>query len=407
MLFRLGYTNGIAETPLYTLGLPSCDAIQNLPTLMQEHSADTGSDFPASQGHYPLGRVAYVIPGNIKTRDSDTPLPEFEVFVKRNGAVLLDKSQSAPQPGLTRHPLSRLLSDFELPGAVMRIHKKTPFDAIVASGEDVGLPLALLLRSRGFKVPLFIITHGSYFGSRKFHALMMLLRRQRNIHYLCLSDSLCHHLINRFGVPERQVHNAGYGVDLSFFEPRPDRLNAETPSDSLPIIASAGTANRDYRTLLNAVRGLSADVRIAADSAWFPAAVDITGQALPENVEARSYGNYTGLRQLYAQASFVIVPLYPAIHACGYAVVAEAMAMGKAVIATRTDSPPDFIVPGETGFYVPVGDAEALRERIRYLLERPDEALRMGQRAREQMAAQFSVEKYCERMESVIRACSI
>ena len=86
----------------------------------------------------------------------------------------------------------------------------------------------------------------------------------------------------------------------------------------------------------------------------------------------------------------------------GIAVV-EAMAMGKAVILTRNPHVEDFLEDGEHGFLVPAGDAGALRERIRYLLDHPDEADRMGRRGRERVLERFTVPKYVERILSVWR----
>ncbi|HZV20385.1 MAG TPA: glycosyltransferase [Hyphomicrobiales bacterium] len=45
-------------------------------------------------------------------------------------------------------------------------------------------------------------------------------------------------------------------------------------------------------------------------------------------------------------------------------VVTEAMQAGLAVIATDTHGPADIVVPGKTGWLVPVGDADALAEAI-------------------------------------------
>src|ERR1700678_3116001 len=64
------------------------------------------------------------------------------------------------------------------------------YDVILASGEDVGIPFALCAANRLRKPTIFIITHGSYFGSEKFKYLSNFLRLQRNIHFLCLADSL-------------------------------------------------------------------------------------------------------------------------------------------------------------------------------------------------------------------------
>src|SRR5207248_10430959 len=154
------------------------------------------------------------------------------------------------------------------------------------------LPLALQARAIGARIPIHIITHGSFFGSPKFKLLMTVLRSLKNVHYLCLSATLHRTLIDRFGVSESQAHHTSYGVDTSFFHPI-DSL------DSRAIVVSAGAANRDYRTLVHAAAPLGVDLRIAADSAWFSTNVDITGYHLPPNVQVRSYRDYQSLRYLY------------------------------------------------------------------------------------------------------------
>ncbi len=262
----------------------------------------------------------------------------------------------------------------------------------LTTGEDVGFPLALLQRITAGTLPIYITIHGSYLGSHKGAWVLRLLRGASSVHFLCLSETLRQRLIVSHGIPAGRVHNAGYGVDLAFFQPQ-----AETVV--LPRqVASAGMAKRDYRTLVQAVAGLDAEVKIAADSAWFRAGLDIDGQPLPPNVEARSYGDYLGLRRLYAESSCVVVPLYEAVHACGYAVIAEAMAMGKPVITTRISGHSDYVIEGETGFYVPPGDARALRVRIQELTENPELAARMGRNARCLMEKTYSLEAYVGRM---------
>jgi glycosyltransferase involved in cell wall biosynthesis len=320
------------------------------------------------------------------------PRAEYSVFFQRNRVKLFTFQDVQNSRSVFARLLRRSRSVYwDLAWTARRAQAR--LDGLIATGEDVGLPLALFSQVAVRRAPVYVITHGSYFGSPKFSPFMRLLRHATNVHYLCLSESLRRALIDQFGVPERQVHNTGYGVDTQFFQPPTEGAGA-------PVIVSAGTAKRDYRTLINAVAPLNVPLRIAADSAWFPSHVD-TGRNLPPNVEVRSWGNYQGLRDLYAQASFVVVPLHPARHACGYAVIAEAMAMGKAVIATRTDAISDFLVDGETGFYVQPGDVHDLRAKLAYLLDNPAVAQRMGRASRERMEQLFSVEAYCQRMEQV------
>ena len=98
--------------------------------------------------------------------------------------------------------------------------------------------------------------------------------------------------------------------------------------------------------------------------------------------------------------------MLPARFACGYAVIAEAMAMGKAVIATRTQVVSDFIRDGENGFLVEVGDVSGLRERIEWMLNNPMIAKTMGQQARKDIEEHWSLPAYCQRLESALTATS-
>lgn len=256
----------------------------------------------------------------------------------------------------------------------------------LTTGEDVGLPLALIQKMTGGSLPVFMITHGSYLGSRKGSLALRMLRNAPNVHFLCLSDSLAQRLVAVHRIPKTRVFNLGYGVDTRFFRPDPN-IPAQ-PN----LVVSAGMANRDYKTLAAAMTGLNAEAKIAADSAWFQSDLDIAGHELPPNVEARSYGDYLGLRRLYAEAACVVVPLYNAVHACGYAVIAEAMAMGKPVITTQIAGQSDYLHDGETGFYVPPGDADALRSCIQQLLENPALAAEMGRNARRLMEERYTLE---------------
>lgn len=275
---------------------------------------------------------------------------------------------------------------------------KLRYPSYLFAGEDLGIPVALLDCVAPLKSAMYIITHGSYMASPKFKWLMSLFKRKHNIHFLPLAESVGDLLVNEFGVHPSRVHNTGYGIDTHYFQPA-EKVDS-------PLIVSAGMASRDYQALVSAVTPLGVPLRIAADSAWFPQAVNIDTSNLPAFIDVRSAGNYVGLRSLYAQASFVVVPLENVKHACGYAVIGEAMAMGKAVIATRTQTPSDFVIDGVTGFLVQPGDVEGLRDKIRWCLEHPEEVAGMGARARQHIVDNYSVEVYCSKIASAIAQTS-
>ncbi|MDQ5845983.1 MAG: glycosyltransferase family 4 protein [Acidobacteriota bacterium] len=73
--------------------------------------------------------------------------------------------------------------------------------------------------------------------------------------------------------------------------------------------------------------------------------------------------------------------------------IAEAMAHGKPVVATRVGGIPELISNGVTGHLVDRGDTRAMSESILKLLDNPASRVRMGQAGRETVSAKFDLRK--------------
>lgn len=74
-------------------------------------------------------------------------------------------------------------------------------------------------------------------------------------------------------------------------------------------------------------------------------------------------------------------------------VLLEAMACGKACIATDVPGCRDAVRNEDNGLLVPAKDAKALAAAIRWLLENPEERERMGARGRERAVEEFRQER--------------
>lgn len=88
----------------------------------------------------------------------------------------------------------------------------------------------------------------------------------------------------------------------------------------------------------------------------------------------------------YALMDILVLPTYR--EGLGYAPL-EAQACGIPVVTTSATGAVDSVVDGVTGFHVPVGDCEALADRIDQLLSDPELRARMGQRGRERVVQEF------------------
>jgi glycosyltransferase involved in cell wall biosynthesis len=82
----------------------------------------------------------------------------------------------------------------------------------------------------------------------------------------------------------------------------------------------------------------------------------------------------------------------------------EAMAAGLPVIASAVSGIPDIVQDGVTGFLVQPGDEAALAERIRWILEHPEERHAMGRRARMSAERFFSTDVYVNAYRQLFQA---
>jgi glycosyltransferase involved in cell wall biosynthesis len=80
----------------------------------------------------------------------------------------------------------------------------------------------------------------------------------------------------------------------------------------------------------------------------------------------------------------------------------EAMAWGRAIVATRVGGVPDVVADGVEARIVPPGDSQALADAIRGLMHDPAERQRLGQAAR-QRALSLNEDEVCGRLDTLYR----
>lgn len=312
--------------------------------------------------------------------------------------------------------------------------RRRSYDAIYTDGENVGLPLALLLKLRGRRAgrPRHVmLTH--YLSTRP-KRILFRLGAGSHVDTLIVHSSAQRQLaIRELRMPAERVALLPYFADAAFWRPgaAPGDGGERSPEGGLPLICAVGLEFRDYDTLVRAARGLAAEIRIAAASSWSHHAAFAASPNLPANISVQSY-TYLPLRDLYAAARVVVVPLKDVDNQAGITVILEAMAMSKPVIVTATRGQTDVVRdrrnggrgrvmrewwPGfvdapevaatlgdlPTGFYVTPSDADELRRAIQYLLDYPDVAGELGRNGRRVVESLFSLDAFTARFAAVIR----
>jgi glycosyltransferase involved in cell wall biosynthesis len=83
------------------------------------------------------------------------------------------------------------------------------------------------------------------------------------------------------------------------------------------------------------------------------------------------------------------------------------MAAGTPVIGSDVGGIREIVEDGATGFRVSPGDEIGLVDRLRWILEHPEEALDMGHRAQDLAKKLFSAEGYIQGYQRIFEAAQV
>ncbi len=239
---------------------------------------------------------------------------------------------------------------------------------------------------------------------------------------IAVSESMRRDVRQLYGVPEEKVRVIHNGIDLDRYRPAPDpsvldRLGIDRKA---PYILFVGriTRQKGIIHLVDAIKSVRPGVQ-AVLVAGAPDTPEI-GRELAEHVEhARrdSPNPVLWIPQvlpkdeviaLYSQASLFVCP---SVYEPFGIINLEAMACGTPVVASAVGGIPEVVVPGETGWLVPIdavggGDFEPkvparyaadLAGAINRLLDDPAELRRMGARSRERVEQLFGWDSIARR----------
>ncbi len=191
-----------------------------------------------------------------------------------------------------------------------------------------------------------------------------------------------------FGLPREKLVYVPFHTTLGGYE-------YEARDDG--YLFAGGNYDRDYPSLVEAVRGLDVPAWIATTLPEQLAGID-----LPPNVRVEGT-TAAGFRQALAGARLVVVPMKKGLlHSGGQQTCLNAMALGKPTIAVGRNWARDFIEDGETGLIVDHEDAAGLRRAIRWVLDCPEEARRLAERGQAH-AAQFTTPRTMQAVYEIVK----
>lgn len=335
-------------------------------------------------------------PAELRRLEEQDASPRVSLYERYLESDMLDDRFMRERVPRWRLALYRLL-----PGPLDQVVEafiiRNRYDAVVTWAERFGYPFALLLLLTGSRTPN--VTLNSWITGKKKARLLKLVHR-RISRILLWSSVQRDFAVKQLGIPPERITFIRKFADQKFWRPM------DVPTDT---ICAAGMEMRDYPTMIRALQGLDIPCHLAVGltrGKLFDtvSAIHEMGE-LPATITV-GRKNSRELRDLYARSRFVVIPLRASDTDNGLTCMLEAMAMGKAVICSRTKGQVDVLQDGVTGIFVPQGDPQAMRDAIVRLWNDPALAAEMGRRGREHIERYHSIEQFVESVRTVVEDVS-
>jgi glycosyltransferase involved in cell wall biosynthesis len=315
----------------------------------------------------------------------DRPRSDFELLAEALACPLL-----FPGPGA--RPVAALEQRLRLDLSQAVRARRHAASAYISLSERVGIPLGLLRPDAPHVIVAHLLTSAS---KRAIARLTGYLKTADAV--LVFAAGQLRYLREVVGLPAERARFVSDKVDATFFRPG-------ARSAPHPYVLSVGREQRDYRTLVEAIRPLGVRCVLVPGSAWSHRGLDGLS-SVPDGVEVRSGLSYVELRELYRKAAMVVVPVHPGTdYAAGVNGVLEGMACARPVIASRTPGLEGYIEDQVDGRVVPAGDVDALRAMIGELLDDRDQSERLGAQARQTVEQGRTTEHFVAELVRTVRA---
>ena len=291
---------------------------------------------------------------------------------------------------------------------VVHVHNFFPLltPSIYDACADLGVPVVQTLHNyrllcpRGFfmrdgkiceeclyKGPFHGVRYGCYRGSRLQTlpvALMLAFHRWRRTWY---------DRVNRFVVltefAREKFIQAGFGAQQLVVKPNFVTLprQASKQGGEYALFVGRLSAEKGVETFLGAWRDLNGmPLKVVGDGPL----LDRVISSGPTAMEVLGRQSHSDTLSLMAEALFLILP---AVCSEGFPmVIAEAMACGRPVVASRLGAMAEIIDDGRTGLLFEPGNASDLADKARWLLAHPQQAEEMGRNAREEYEKKYTPE---------------
>jgi glycosyltransferase involved in cell wall biosynthesis len=264
-------------------------------------------------------------------------------------ASILDPTGRPWNPFPQAHPLLRGIDPLR---ALRVMLFRRDLDAVICGFEGPALVFALLRRSLRFRPQLLMWDLGLTQGWRLRDRMQDLIIPRLDA-VLVLGSNQAGEVARRWPVHPR-VDCIGHSIDTRFW--RPPAQNSDL---SIDVLSVGDDPHRDYSLLLQIAPQLEGKVVIRSDRTL---PLDPARHAHVQQIRDRL--SFVALRDLYASAKIVVIPLHERQHAGGISTFLEAAAMGCPTVVSDSPGLRDWLRHEENCLMVRCGDAAGFADAI-------------------------------------------
>jgi glycosyltransferase involved in cell wall biosynthesis len=196
--------------------------------------------------------------------------------------------------------------------------------------------------------------------------------------------------MKQYGFGDKTIVVQPYTLDVASYVPY------YGPSDYF-IFMGRLTHEKGVRFLLEAAEKIrNSQLYICGTGPMEEELRQIARQRRLDHVRFMGYQSGEALKELVAKARFTVVT--SEWHDNSPLVIYESLSLGKAVIGSRLGGIPELIEEGVDGFTYQAGDLQDFVAKVQRLIDNPDKAIAMGQKARAKAERFFAPEPHYQRL---------
>jgi len=191
----------------------------------------------------------------------------------------------------------------------------------------------------------------------------------------------------RFSMPVRKFLFLHYHTNV---------ISPEYIPGEEPLIFSAGRSGRDYKTLVEAVRGTPCKLVIVCGKE------NLIGVDVPDNCQVYYDLPHEDYLSILKKAMLVVIPLGEFVRSMGLMVMLESMAYGKPIVITKGISNREYVNDAENAIFCKYNDPDDMKEKILSLLTDKTRRELIGKKALSDISEKWTFDTFVRNLFLVV-----